>query len=278
MDLIPQLSAARYDRDWIPESRMRFDQKVIIVTGGANGIGRAAVRLFAREGGRVVIGDIDDVRGSALQQELLEAGTKAYYVRLDVTDATAVETAMKQIMAEHHRIDVLYNNAGGSSRADGPAAALTQDAFMHTMQLNLFGTWLASKYVIPHMAACGGGAIVNTVSSVARVALPGLTAYTAAKGAIDALTRAMAVDYAADRIRVNALMPALTRSERVQEAAVKDPSLRTWTGRHLFGLLEPEQVARVALFLASDDADGMTGETVIVDSGATIAGVARMAT
>jgi NAD(P)-dependent dehydrogenase (short-subunit alcohol dehydrogenase family) len=168
------------------------------------------------------------------------------------------------------KLDTLYNNAGGSTSSDGPVDAIDFAEFWNKMKVDLIGTWLGCHYAIPHLRAAGGGAIVNASSMCAIIGTAGRDAYTAAKGAITALTRSMAVEYAPDRIRVNAIAPGVTATERVAaRLAVPGNSAEVAKGC-LLGVIEPLEIAQAVLYLASDEARRTTGHVMVVDSGQTI--------
>jgi NAD(P)-dependent dehydrogenase (short-subunit alcohol dehydrogenase family) len=249
---------------------MRLDGKVALITGGGAGIGKACVRLFAAEGARVVIAERDAKTGAAIRDELAAAGRDCLLVPTDVSVPESVEDVVRQAIALYGRIDILYNNVGGSTTADGPVTKAPFEEFWSKMKTDLFGTWLGCHYVIPHMIAAGGGAIVNASSIYAHVGTPGRDAYTAAKGAITALTRSMAVEFAPHRIRVNAVSAGGTKTERVVKRIAQNRVSQKVLDAHLLGLADPEDVAHAVLYLASDEAKSTTGHILAVDSGVSI--------
>ncbi len=176
---------------------------------------------------------------------------------------------MNKAVKAFGRLDVLYNNAGGSTPADGTVVDASIEEFWRVINLDLFGTWLCSRSAIPEIRKSGGGCIVNTVSNVALMGIKRMSAYTAAKGAVAALTRAMAVDFAPD-IRVNAIAPSVTLTDRLKKRLETDPSVQKMAEHHLVGLAEPLDVAKAALYLACDDSRMVTGQILRVDSGITI--------
>jgi NAD(P)-dependent dehydrogenase (short-subunit alcohol dehydrogenase family) len=249
---------------------MKLDGKVAFITGAASGIGRIAAEIFAREGARIVVADVDEVGGETIAADIRARGGLAIFVRTDVTDPPSVEAAIRTTVEHFGRLDILYNNAGGSRALDGPVTEAPIDEFWKTLQIDLFGTWLCCKHGIPEIIRSGGGSVVNSSSMVALIGWPGKDSYTCAKGAVAALTRSMAVEYASQGVRVNAVAPGTTLTGRIRsrvEAGILPQSLMD---RHILGYLEPAQIARAALFLASDDSSGMTGHVMSVDSGATI--------
>jgi NAD(P)-dependent dehydrogenase (short-subunit alcohol dehydrogenase family) len=246
---------------------LRLQDKIALITGAAGGIGRAAARRFAEEGARVVAVDLwtDGLADAApALAQVLEA---------DVTDAPAVERLFARVAEEHGRLDILFNVAGASGRrhGDGPVHACTEEGWDWVLNVNLRSVFLCCKHAVPLMQAGGGGSIVNTASvlGLAGHELFDTHAYAASKGAVIALSRAMAARYARDRIRVNVLAPGLIRTpmslRAQQDPAILAllPDLQPLAGD--FG--EPEDVAEAALYLASDGSRFVTGVVLPVDGG-----------
>lgn len=248
----------------------RLEGKRVFLTGGAKGIGRAAAVLFAAEGARVAIADIDEDGGAETAALANAEGGEAVFLAADVTQGNAVAAAVGAAAERFGGLDVLYNNAGGATPADGPVTEASEGEFRRAIDLDLFGTFLVCKHGLPRLIAAGGGAVVNTASSVALNGLPGRDCYTAAKGGVAALTRSMAVEYGPQGVRVNALAPGTVRTARVIAMLERDAAVRGMAARHLVGLIEPEDVARLALYLASDESARTTGQVIAVDSGFTI--------
>lgn len=249
---------------------MRLRKKIALITGGGAGIGRACAELFASEGCCVSIADIDVVRGEETCQEIVHAGGRAIFVKTDVSNPEGMEATVKRTVEVFGGLDVLYNNAGGSTMQDGTVVTAPFEEFRRKVDVDLFGTWLGSRYAVPEMMKRKGGSIVNASSIQALRGKPGRAAYTAAKGAITALTRSMAVDLAQHGIRVNAVAPGATLTERVvqrRQAGTTNPSS---SERHILGLLEPIDVAYAVLYFASDESRKTTGQVLAVDSGYTI--------
>jgi NAD(P)-dependent dehydrogenase (short-subunit alcohol dehydrogenase family) len=189
----------------------RLAGKIAFITGGGGGIGRATAERFAEEGAKVVVADIDAAAGEAAahsaRTRAANSGGDAYFVHCDVTERSSVETAIAETVARFGTLNVLHNNAGGSTLQDGPVTEAPEEEFWRAIKLDLFGTFLCSKIAIPHIIKAGGGSVVNMSSNVALMALPGRDCYTAAKGGVASLTRSMAVEYAPHKIRVNAIAP-----------------------------------------------------------------------
>ncbi|KKC45912.1 MULTISPECIES: SDR family NAD(P)-dependent oxidoreductase [Paenibacillus] len=241
---------------------MRFKDKVVVVTGGASGIGEATARRFAAEGASVVIADFSE-HGQAVADSL-EAGL---FVRTDVTREDQVQAMVEQTVAKFGRLDILFANAGIAH--DAPADKLASDAWQKTIDINLSGVFLCGKYALQQMLKQGGGgAIVNCGSIHSHVGKAGVTAYAAAKGGVKLLTQSMAADYAGKGIRVNAVCPGYIDTPLIggRSEAVTDHLV----GLHPMGRLgKPEEVAAAVLFLASDDASFVTGASLLVDGGYT---------
>jgi NAD(P)-dependent dehydrogenase (short-subunit alcohol dehydrogenase family) len=249
---------------------MRLAGKVALITGGGAGIGRACVELFAREGARVVIAERDVATGEAARDAVTKAGHTCLFVPTDVSTPESVSAVVAATVKAYGRIDILYNNVGGSTAADGPVTTAPFDEFWNKMKVDVFGTWLGCHYVIPHMIAQGGGSIINASSMYALTGTPNRDAYTAAKGAITALTRSMAVEFAKHKIRVNAVAAAGTATERVAKRIAAGGVSQKVLDAHLLGIVDPIDVAYAVLYLASDESRTTTGHILAVDSGLTI--------
>jgi NAD(P)-dependent dehydrogenase (short-subunit alcohol dehydrogenase family) len=252
----------------------RLAGKVALITGGGGGIGRATAEGFAEEGAKVVIAEIDRESGEAAAQSARarggNAGGDALFVHTDVRERASVEAALAETIKRFGKLDILHNNAGGSSPVDGPVTEVSEEEFWRAIKLDLFGTFLCSKLGIPHIVKAGGGSIINMSSVVALKALPGRDCYTAAKGAIAAMTRSMAVEYAPHKIRVNAIAPGVVLSERVKKLLANSKDIEKLAATHLLGLGLPRHIAETAVHLASDESSLTTGQIVSVDSGATV--------
>jgi NAD(P)-dependent dehydrogenase (short-subunit alcohol dehydrogenase family) len=248
----------------------RLQGKVAIVTGAASGIGRSAAQLFAQEGACVVLADILGDQAQAVSEAIRRDGGTALAVTTDVTEPDSVAALVARAVAEFGRLDVMFNNAGGSTPKDNTVVNVDLEEFWRAIKVDLFGTFLGCRFAIPHLQKAGGGAIVNMASNVALMGIPGVDCYTSAKGGVAALTRSLAVEYAADKIRVNAIAPSTTLSERLIKRLEISQNMRDLAAKNLLGAAEPIDIARVALFLASDESRMTTGAIVLADSGSTI--------
>ncbi|QUD89968.1 SDR family NAD(P)-dependent oxidoreductase [Phenylobacterium montanum] len=245
---------------------MRFQDKVAVVTGGASGIGAATVRLFAAEGAKVVVVDMNEGLGHALTDELDEGRT--HFIRCDVSDRVALEAAVKDSHDRYGRLDILFNNAGIG--CFGKTPDLDPEVWEKVIAVDLSSVFYACRAAIPLMRAAGGGVIVNTASISGLAGDYGFTAYNAAKGAVINYTRALAIDHAREGIRVNALCPGLIDTPLTAVAKQMSGVLDVWLEGIPMGRAgTPEEMAKVVAFLASDDASYVTGAIMIADGGAT---------
>jgi len=251
-----------------------LESRVAIVTGGASGIGQATAQLFAREGARVAIFDVDVENGHQTAETIQSGGGEAIFVHTDVSLAKDVEAAVRRITDEFGRLDVIFNGAGVSGRkwGDGPTAQCTEEAWDRVLAINLKSVFLGCKYAIPEMLKVGSGAIVNLSSVVGLVggdADFATHAYAASKGGIISLTRAIAAYYAPRHIRANVICPGLIatpmsrRAQSDERIRARLSELQPLTGD--FG--QPIDVAHAALYLASDQARFVTGAVLTVDGG-----------
>lgn len=250
----------------------RLSGKVVIITGAGRGIGRRAALLFASEGAKLLLVDINAEAGESVAEEVLSEGGEAVFIKTDLTNAADVEAMVAAALERYGHIDVLYNNAGINHY--GKLADTEESDWDKVMAVNVKSVYLTCKYVIPVMAAQNKGSIVNTGSTASLVGLKSLAVYTASKGAVLQLTRNMALDYAKDGIRVNALCPGVTATEMPQQVIDDDPDPQA--ARERFdrviprgSMADPVEIANTALFLASDEASYITGAAIPVDGGYT---------
>ena len=245
----------------------RLEGKRALITGSASGIGRATARLFANEGARLTLCDIKSKENKRLAEEIISSGGEALSIQTDVGDPEAMKTAFEQSIDVFGGLDVIYNNAGGATSNDGCITEIEMEEFWHAIRLNLFGTVLGCRYGIPYLIASGGGSVINTGSIRALIGTAGADAYTAAKGGVVTLTRALALQWAHANIRVNAISPGLILTDRVRQLLSDDDPIRTKTP---LGPSEPEEVAPLALYLASDESRQVTGAILPMDGGASV--------
>ncbi len=247
----------------------RFSDQVAIVTGGAQGIGAAYARAFAAEGAKVVIADILD--GSELADEIGSAGGEALAATVDVTDSASIDAMVRTALSEYGRVDILVNNAAlFAALKHCRFEDISEEEWIRVMDVNVRGVWQVSKAVTPAMREHGYGKIVNIASTVALKGTPMMLHYTASKGAVIALTRALAREVGDDGICVNAVAPGLTMSEGVLETGYWSDE---WIDRNVASRIikrraVPDDMVGTVLFLSSRDADFITGQTMVVDGGA----------
>ncbi|MBB5914993.1 hypothetical protein BJY24_003860 [Nocardia transvalensis] len=259
-------------------AQRRFQDKVVVITGATSGIGAAAARMFAAEGGRVAFCGRRVDRGRAVEREIREAGGEATYIRADVLVEQDVRAFVDAAVAKYGGLHVAFNNAGITIQKK--LHEYSADEFDRVLRTNLRGTFLAMKYEVPQMIRSGGGAIVVTSSSNALATDAGRAAYTASKRGLVGLVQGAALDYAADGIRVNALVPGTTDTELVRNAspigALPDDAyhvaMRQWASSNVPGLgrlATPEEIAAFALTLAAPEHGYLTGAQLVIDGGKT---------
>jgi len=251
----------------------RLDGKVAVITGAGNGMGREASVLFAREGARIVVADVMEAGALATVEAVRAAGGEAVVAITDVSQADEVEAMVRTAVDTFGGLHVLYNNAGIFPADDGGATETPEATWDRVMDVNLKGVWFGCRFGIPAMLESGGGSIVNVASFVALMgAATAQIAYTSSKGGVLAMTREIAVEYARRGIRANALCPGPIDTPLLAEL-LSDPARRERRLVHIpMGRLgRPEELAKAALFLASDDSPFMTGAALVVDGGITAA-------
>ncbi len=218
----------------------RLAGKTAFLAGATSGIGRASAELFAAEGAQVVVAGRRAAEGEEVVDGIRALGREAIFIRTDVTEEASIASAIDQTVRHYGRLNVLFSNAGGSSSKDGSVVDVALEEFWRVVKLDLYGTFLCNRFAIPHLIAAGGGAIVNMASHAGVVGSPGRDAYSSAKGAVVSLTRTLAKEYAAKRIRVNAIAPAAVSSGRIQKM-MEDPNIRAMVETtQILGLISPE--------------------------------------
>ncbi|HMA33637.1 MAG TPA: glucose 1-dehydrogenase [Chloroflexia bacterium] len=252
---------------------MRLQEKVSLITGAGSGIGREAALIFAREGARVVVVDVNDAGGRQTVDAIGQAGGQAIYVHADVSRAAEVQAMIAAAEQTYGRLDVIFNNAGIFPAADGSVVDTDEETWDLVMRVNLKGVFLGCKYAIPALLRAGGGSIINVASFVALLgaATPQI-AYTASKGGVLSMTREIAVEFARRGIRANALCPGPVDTPLLAEL-LSDPVRRQRRMVHIppGRLAQAREIANAALFLASDESSYVNGATFTVDGGITAA-------
>lgn len=249
---------------------MQLTNKVALITGGASGIGRATAQLFAGEGAAVVIADLNSEAGKAAAGEITACGGRAVFESADVTLAADCRRLVEHAIAQFRKIDILFNNAGIMRRAT--VLDLSEEEWDRVMAVNVKSIYLLSREVIPHMRKAGGGSIINTASGWGITGGAKAAVYCASKGAVVLLTKAMAVDHGPQNIRVNCVCPgdtdtAMLRGEAVQLGEDSKRFLAEAARRPLGRVGTPDEIARAALYLATDASSFVTGTALVVDGG-----------
>lgn len=249
--------------------RMKLQGKTALITGATSGIGRTTALLFARQGARVVVVGRDESRGRTTVEEIKKEGGQAIFLKADVSSGLDVRKMVDGAIRAYGRIDILFNNAGVSPL--GTAVDTPEEAWNYAISVNLTGVFLCCKYVIPHMLTQGAGTIINMGSVNSLMAMEKEAAYDASKGGVLMFTKATALDFAKKNIRVNCICPGFVKTPAMQKiwAESEDPKVEEVIASHhpvnRIGL--PEEIANVALFLASDDSAFVTGQAIVVDGG-----------
>lgn len=248
----------------------RFHDKVAVVTGAGGGIGRACAEAFAAEGAAVAAVDVRQDLLDEVVSAIARAGGTAIPVRADVSQVADARRIADEAVSAFGAIDAVVNNA--AIELYGTVVEMPEDEWDRVIAVNLRGVYLVSRFCIPHIARRGGGAVVNIASVQAFACLPRSAAYVASKGAVVALTRAMALDHAAEHIRVNCVCPGSIETPLLKQAASQesnpDAAFAEWARKHPIGRIgKPAEVAQIVLFLASDQSSFVTGSPYLVDGG-----------
>lgn len=255
----------------------RLKDKVAIITGGGRGIGKSAALKFSQEGAKVIVVDINKKTGERVASEITKSSQDALFLPADVSKTNDVKNVFQEVQKKYGRLDILYNNASiYLAEKDGRIVDIEEDIWDRVIAVNLKSIYLFCKYAIPLMIKSGGGSIVNTASSAGVIGIPNCDAYTATKGAVIALTRSMAVEYGPKNIRVNCIAPAAIKTPMLGLSNLDNPNfdeksfLALRTPLRRYG--DPEEIANIAIFLASDESSYINGAIIVADGGITING------
>jgi NAD(P)-dependent dehydrogenase (short-subunit alcohol dehydrogenase family) len=252
---------------------MRLADKVALITGAGSGMGKAAALLFAKEGGAIAVVDIDEAAALEVAKQITAQGGKAFGIRADVSNPADAEKMVEETVKRFGKLNIIYNNAGIEGEAN-LTARFSLEGFERVIGINLRGVWLGMKYAIPHMLKAGGGSIINTSSTAGLSGVRGGCAYAAAKHGVIGLTKTAALEYGRRNIRVNAICPGpiatpllerIAAYQKSREVTVQSMGANTPIGRPG----DPEEIAKVALFLASDEASYANGGIFAIDGGQT---------
>jgi len=251
----------------------KLDKKIALITGGASGIGKATSLLFAAEGAKVAIADWAEANARAVVAEIAQNGGEAIAIKTDITKRADAERMVVETVRRFGRLDIIYNNAGiGNAK---PVHEMTEEEWDLVVDVDLKGVFLGSKYALPELMK-HGGVILSTASVAGIEGVRHMAHYCAAKAGVILLTKNMAMDYAEHGVRVNCICPGTIGTPLFESGYAHLPpdkqqrALRTWEGMHLVNRLgRPEEIARTALFLCSDDASFITGQAIVVDGGFT---------
>lgn len=252
---------------------MRFSNKTVLITGSGSGMGRATALQFAKEGAKIIVNDLVPKRGEETLAMIKKLGAEGIFLQSNVTQATEVQAMITEAINTYGRIDILINNAGVI--VPGKVDTISEADFDKAMTVNVKGVFLVSKYTIPAMKKTGGGVIVNMGSVAAFKGYTDRSVYCASKGAVVSLTKAMAMDYIKDNIRVNCVCPGTIYTpaleERIQDSVDPETTKKALIARQPLGRLgTDEEIAHAILYAASDEAAYMIGSALIIDGGATL--------
>jgi NAD(P)-dependent dehydrogenase (short-subunit alcohol dehydrogenase family) len=241
--------------------------KVVLITGATSGIGKTSALAFAKAGAKVVVSGRRETEGFAVVAEIKAAGGEATFVKADVAVDDEVKALVAATLETYGRLDVAFNNAG--VEWGGPTTEATEADFRHTFNINVWGVAASMKYEIPAMLKSGGGSIINTSSVAGHIGMPGASLYVASKHAVEGLTKTVALEYAKQGIRVNAVAPAAIETDMIDRFVGKEGDQRNYlAGVHPIGRMgKPLEIANAVLFLASEEASFITGTSLAVDGG-----------
>jgi len=253
----------------VGQNGKRLENKVSIITGAASGIGEASAILFAREGAKVVLADVNEEKGNGVANRIQNNGNEALFIKADVSKQDDTNKMVEKTIEKFDVIDVLFNNAGIARLKS--LHELDEEEWNQVMDINLKGVYLCSKGVLPYMQRQRKGSIINNSSIAGVVGFPGAAAYCASKGGLGLLTRNMALDYAIDGIRVNDICPGVIKTPMtLDEETMGRKQIEEMEKVHPLGRAgKPEEVAYTALFLASDESSFITGSSIMIDGGYT---------
>lgn len=250
--------------------KKELDDKVALITGAGSGIGRAIAVLFSKEGAKVAVVDINEEDGRETVGLIKKEGGDALFIRGDVSGAASVKKAVENVVEKYGKLHVLVNNAG--IECTGSVTELSEESWDRVISINLKGTFLCSKYCAPRIAQSGGGTIINVASVLGLIGSKGEAAYCASKGGIISLTRAMALDFAGEGIRVNCICPGSVLTPTFKRVMTANGAYESSFAKNLEKIplrrvAEPNEIAHAALYLASNESSYMTGSALVIDGG-----------